>query len=132
MNLLVKILLFLLVTTLAHAEYWVCYSEKDSIITKIFEGDCKSFGLCSGFNNTELEKNCFEATKEQFDKSKERFVIFENDDVVDMKQSDKDAILVKEALDAQIEKNKKDSLVSSIKNKTGMTDEEISFIIGDN
>lgn len=58
---LLILVLSLLITTPAFAEMWICYDDTTKKITKRVNGDCKTLGLCSGFNNTGLQANCFEA-----------------------------------------------------------------------
>lgn len=96
MSKIILTVIFMFISTTASAEYWVCYNQSTKRITKSVQGDCLSLGICSGFNNVGLQTNCFEATISQFNKSKNKFVKFENNDVVDMTQSEKDAIILAE------------------------------------
>ena len=78
MRLLVILVLNLLFTSIVYAETWICFDETTKMITNTLQGDCYKSGLCSGYNNSGLLKNCFEASKEEFDKARQSQVKIDN------------------------------------------------------
>ena len=93
------LLLFILIPTIANAEMFVCYDQIGTFQSKQ-QGDCLSMGICSDFNNQGMREGCFEATVSEYNKAS-RFTVFDGnivngDRVIDMKQSDIDAILAAE------------------------------------
>ncbi len=95
------IILLLIFPNLVNAEMFVCHDVNNKI-TKTVQGDCKTIGICSGFNNTGMDANCFEATKTEFDKAKDQYVKFDpsvvsGSHIVNLTQAEKDALIAAEA-----------------------------------
>jgi hypothetical protein len=126
-------ILFLFFATTAAAENWICYDETTKQVTRKVQGDCLKLGLCSGFNNTGLQDNCFEASLIEWEDSKagnKKFdgSIISGSRVVPMTQEEID-LKEKPAKDAQKEqKDKLDALKLKLKG-LGLTDEEVDIIL---
>lgn len=129
-----KILIaFLLLTSTAYAENWVCTDKNTLEILSSQRGDCLSLGICLGLNNTQIKEGCFEATEVEYNKSKEpyaKYVKFAGVGfrITEKTQAEIDAILSQETVKKDLERAKKDSI--KIKLSTlGFTDEEINIIL---
>lgn len=109
------ITIFLLTSAkLVFAESWICYDEEKR--PTAIQGDCLALGLCTGFNNTGLKENCFEATKEEFEKAKESSVKFDpsvvtGNKIVDLTQEEKD---LKIAEQTQAETDAKNAAIDNL------------------
>jgi hypothetical protein len=124
---------FLLLTSTAYAENWVCVDTGTSEILLSQRGDCYALGICDGLNNTELKKGCFEATEVEYNKSKESFVKYAKNAqpgsrITEKTQQEIDAILSAETVKKDLEQAKKDSIKTKLSN-LGFTDEEINIIL---
>lgn len=132
MDRIILIIMFLLTPCIASAEYWVCYDNTTMEINKSTQGDCLKLGICSGFNNTGVQANCFNAKKVEYDKSKQSNVKYDGNNfvnrVVDMTTQEID---VKEKPDKDAKKLADDFKIAlKIKLKgLGLTNEEADFII---
>lgn len=92
----------ILVATPSYAERWICYDELALNVTKRVQGDCLALGICSGFNNTGLLPNCFEATAQEFQKAQDFYVKVNisngvGNRVIDWTQAEIDADLAEQA-----------------------------------
>lgn len=117
----------------AYAENWVCFDPQTKTITKTVQGDCKLLGLCSGFNNEGLEQNCFEASKEDFEKSKDSFVkidpaVVTGDRVIELSPEEKETIIAEQQAEIDYANSKRQKLIDKLKN-LGFEDEEINLLI---
>lgn len=92
------LILFLFITSTAHAEMWVC--EEAQKLRRL-EGDGFKLGL-TGKNNSNILPNCIEATRQEYadaglsGKKLDKSVVTGNR-IVDMTQAEKDAIAQAEA-----------------------------------
>ena len=103
MSRLLILVLSVLWVDVVFAENWVCYDAQSFAVNKLAQGDCKSFGLCSGNNNQGLAANCIESTASEYIKAGLDFVKFDGsvisgDRIVDMTQPEKDAVIAARAV----------------------------------
>ena len=97
-----KLILFLLIPSIAFAEPFVCYDAISKRIIKRVGGDCKTLGLCTGPNYDGLLSNCIVATQEEYNKAGEKYVKFDGNVVsgsriVDMDATEKNLLDAEEA-----------------------------------
>ena len=125
MRKLIVLLATLLVPTISHAEHWICYESKTvgavtyNDISRYITGDCLTLGLCSGFDNTGLQSQCFEAVNNEFDlvslaNKKVDPLAAAGSRIVDLTQAELDAIA---AAEAQAIANAKATTISTLDNK---------------
>lgn len=132
-----KIFLFLILIFLpaiARAELWVCYDASTKEVTQTLSGDCLKLGLCSQYNNEGVRSGCFEATKEEFEKAQDQFVIYDpqvvsGSRIVDMSNEKKNEVIAEENATASQAATVRKNIIDSIKQKTGLTDEEVDFLL---
>ena len=129
-----KILIaFLMLTSTAYAENWVCADKNTLEILSSQRGDCLSLGICLGLNNTQIKDGCFEATEVEYNKSKESFIKYDKNGAVGLRVIDKtrveiDATLSTKTVKEDLEQAKKDSIKTKL-STLGFTDEEINIIL---
>jgi len=129
---LVTLVFSLILINSANAENWICYDDQNIITTKV-QGDCLKLGLCTGFNNEGLRPDCFEASKNEYEKAASSQVkvdkgIIVGDRVVDLTEEEKqDQKRIEDEVKLENENNKR-SLIDKLKG-LGLSDEEISLLI---
>lgn len=125
----ILLIIFLLAPQLCFAEQWIGYDNSTKKINYRNTGDCRTLGICSGFNNTGLKPYHFEAVGDEYNLSKEAYkkINISNapgNRVIDMKQAEIDQILAdqaqaeKDALITRLEKfevSSEDIIIALIK-----------------
>jgi hypothetical protein len=120
--------LFLLLAVSASAENWVCYDETTKFITRAVEGDGNALGI-TGLDNRDILSNCFEATKTEIDKARQRYKKINTTNsignrVVNITRAEQDSL---EAFNIS-ERTRVSNVEDSIKTKIGLTDEEATLL----